>query len=515
MKKRMLACMMAVLLLISNSIFVYAKSDSNPPRKHISSSDLENIRQSWTLDITGDKKLKALVWDELTDDVSSYELGLAGIDAMGPAGYYGGLTSRAALNQNMCELTLDLSSLSSGTYKASVWQVRGTKMNCIGYYILRITDTDCYFDDTGYGEYEENILQDVLQTYSPEYYSGISLYDYRTIDNLDEIIAKTEEITSGCANDLEKVEAIHDWICRNITYDSNAYNQYNAGVVFLNKRAICQGFSNLFQVMANAANIPCATAYGYCSNAALSYIDEKTDVSTANHAWNLVYLDSKWHVVDTTFNNSDAYQFFGTDPYSFSLTRHTLSVQANPTFKLEFSKNPSKTKYKIGENFSFDGAVKCVNTDGSGSYTVKNNDNNLKIPEIDTSKEGKQTVKITYFSQTLEYEITISEQGDDLDGGQITGGDSNQNTGNGSNHNTESESSRNTDDDSSQTTENGSSDALTSIKQGTIFTMKNQQYKVTGVKKNALTVSLVKNQNKAAKTITVPATVTYSGKNSR
>ncbi len=100
-------------------------------------------------------------------------------------------------------------------------------------------------------------------------------------------------------SDYEKIQAIHDYICENVSYDYDLY--YNGGSpkysesgwlegVFFNKQAVCGAFADTFTSMCNIEGIICVTVKG----------SSKTDPS--GHAWNKVYLDGNWYVVDTTFD---------------------------------------------------------------------------------------------------------------------------------------------------------------------------------------------------------------------
>ena len=59
----------------------------------------------------------------------------------------------------------------------------------------------------------------------------------------DEIISLANEITRDCADDYEKLRAIHDWVCENIWYDMDSINldqtvPYASEEVLENKSAV-------------------------------------------------------------------------------------------------------------------------------------------------------------------------------------------------------------------------------------------------------------------------------------
>ena len=112
-----------------------------------------------------------------------------------------------------------------------------------------------------------------------------------------------KEIINDDMTDYEKVVAIHDWLVMNVVYDdallrlasSNSsnlkkYNGFYLEGVFLDNKAVCEGISKAFTVMCNIEGIPCVTVEGI----------QADNPNGVGHAWNKVYIDGKWYIVDTT-----------------------------------------------------------------------------------------------------------------------------------------------------------------------------------------------------------------------
>ncbi|MBE6131078.1 MAG: hypothetical protein E7183_05090 [Erysipelotrichaceae bacterium] len=129
------------------------------------------------------------------------------------------------------------------------------------------------------------------------------------------------DIIDDNMTDFEKVKAIHDYLILNVTYDNellnltyqnpsnvSKYNGFYLEGVFLDKRAVCEGISKAFSVLCNIEGIPCVQVIGYQTN----------NPNGLGHAWNKVYLDGNWYIVDATsdgiiVNNSFevlSYQYF-------------------------------------------------------------------------------------------------------------------------------------------------------------------------------------------------------------
>lgn len=106
-------------------------------------------------------------------------------------------------------------------------------------------------------------------------------------------------------SDYEKVCAIFDYICDNITYDythldDETYKlKYTAYAALINKTAVCGGYAQLFYRMAAQAGVN------------VRYCDGQT--SRGFHAWNLVILDGKAYYLDSTWDagrDHSAYRYF-------------------------------------------------------------------------------------------------------------------------------------------------------------------------------------------------------------
>lgn len=110
-------------------------------------------------------------------------------------------------------------------------------------------------------------------------------------------------IISENMNDVEKVIAIHDYLIMNVTYDEEVlqllytgntetfkYNSFYLEGVFLDKKAVCEGISKAFASLCNIEGIPCVLVEGY----------QKNNPNGVGHAWNKVYVNDDWYIVDVT-----------------------------------------------------------------------------------------------------------------------------------------------------------------------------------------------------------------------
>lgn len=121
-------------------------------------------------------------------------------------------------------------------------------------------------------------------------------YIYIIDDNQNEMVEKKiDSIISNIIKpemtELEKEKAVVDWICDNVEYDydENYYTEYDA---LFNGKTVCNGYSRLTSRMLDKAGIKNYIVVGKVNN------------SWKPHAWNLVQIDGKWYILDTTYIDS-------------------------------------------------------------------------------------------------------------------------------------------------------------------------------------------------------------------
>lgn len=140
-------------------------------------------------------------------------------------------------------------------------------------------------------------------------------------------------LNTHTSNDLEKVRAYYVWITHNINYDtkvffSNTPNPKTTAIDALKQRtAVCQGYSELFKELCGTSNIPCFLISGYSKGYGF---DPNKRLTNADHAWNVVFIEGKWQLIDATWGSGHVgydrkfkqkfdEEFFLADPQKFIL----------------------------------------------------------------------------------------------------------------------------------------------------------------------------------------------------
>jgi hypothetical protein len=104
-------------------------------------------------------------------------------------------------------------------------------------------------------------------------------------------------------NDWEKARVIFRWITDNIRYDDDAYNTEKYGSlepedILRARKGVCEHFCILFKAMAEAAGLKAEKISGYAKG--YSYVPGSRFKDT-DHAWNAVFIDGGWHLLDATW----------------------------------------------------------------------------------------------------------------------------------------------------------------------------------------------------------------------
>ncbi|KRD09941.1 transglutaminase [Flavobacterium sp. Root901] len=131
-----------------------------------------------------------------------------------------------------------------------------------------------------------------------------------------------ERINDDFKSDYDKARAIYSWIAFNIKYDYNAYlnpprtqgfsysteaekqrkikelNDRLFQKAFSSKKAVCEGFTTLYQHLAELSGLKSEIIRG---DSKISVRDIGRKNISSNHAWNIVLIERKWRLIDVTW----------------------------------------------------------------------------------------------------------------------------------------------------------------------------------------------------------------------
>lgn len=146
----------------------------------------------------------------------------------------------------------------------------------------------------------------LLANTNPDY-TAIDEHARNAPDDLASSLADlTAYLIKPAKNDFEKTRAIFTWLAANVRYDVKAVTSPSPKRYPLEerirrtlkyKKAVCQGYSETFRAMCQAAGLKAYFVTGWSKRD-----EQKSRVSREpDHAWNAIYLDDEWYVLDVTW----------------------------------------------------------------------------------------------------------------------------------------------------------------------------------------------------------------------
>ena len=147
---------------------------------------------------------------------------------------------------------------------------------------------------------------------------SLKAYNFAHIDSHAELAVRkswtmlktiTNFLIKPAKSDIEKARAIYTWIAQTIRYDvplflSGARPATQsvfklADRTFLNKKAVCDGYAQLFKAMCDIAGLESRYVLGWSKGAI--YVEGSPLTPEVDHAWNMIYLNNLWQPFDVTW----------------------------------------------------------------------------------------------------------------------------------------------------------------------------------------------------------------------
>ena len=156
-------------------------------------------------------------------------------------------------------------------------------------------------------------------TYTMSYYTT-----YAQEQAVDEAVAEIlQTLDLDGKSTYEKVAAIYEYICSNVTYDYDNLNdssyllKHTAYAAVINGTSVCQGYALLFYRLALEADIDARIIVGVT--------DEGED-----HGWNIVKIGSKYYYADATWDAvRTEYEYFLKGSTDFGTDHITGDISAD------------------------------------------------------------------------------------------------------------------------------------------------------------------------------------------
>lgn len=134
----------------------------------------------------------------------------------------------------------------------------------------------------------------------------------KSIKSVAEYIAQQE------SDPYLRIKALHDYVISRVTYDLNVLQTgvrpaQDAQTVFSTRKAVCEGYANLFMALGRAIGVDVVFIEGKVRRdlAPVGLIPTTIRLLSPNydwtlHAWNAVKVADNWQLVDTTWDDGDS-----------------------------------------------------------------------------------------------------------------------------------------------------------------------------------------------------------------
>jgi quercetin dioxygenase-like cupin family protein len=246
-------------------------------------------------------------------------------------------------------------------------------------------------------------------------------------------------LTGRAKTERQKARAIFRWITANIGYDVDVLSagaDQTPEAVLRRRTAVCQGYSDLFQALAQAAGLEAVTIVG----------DSKTNDyrgtfgTRRKHAWNAAKIDGDWQLIDCTWgsgaidsrgqfahNTQDHYfctapEVFAEDHLPSDSKWQLMSPPLTPEeYERRVCRRPAFFRYHLGD-LSDDSRILRPGTELTVSLTAPKDTYVLAIlfkgeQEVTgatlTQRQGDRYVIQAVFPQTDVYILRVFVRGED------------------------------------------------------------------------------------------------------
>lgn len=146
--------------------------------------------------------------------------------------------------------------------------------------------------------YLDTKMQYSIVTTTQRLKSATIFYKYNSSETermQNEIDAEVNNILSKVSSDMSQydiVKLFYDYLAENVVYDEDAPHHSDIYGVFVDKRAICGGYSKAFSYLCDQVGIETLTITG--------------DADGTPHMWNMIKLGGEWYHIDITYAVTDS-----------------------------------------------------------------------------------------------------------------------------------------------------------------------------------------------------------------
>lgn len=182
------------------------------------------------------------------------------------------------------------------------------------------------------------------------------------------IAAHARSLVEGAASDSARAARLYEWTARNLRYDARGYltgrvASMKPEAVWNSRAAVCEGFVQLYQRMAEEVGLRTEIVNGYAKG--FDYRPGQS-VGDPNHAWIAAEIDGRWRLLDPTwgaglvvngeFRPEFSWAYLFTAPEVLQLSHHPedrkWQLAERPLSRREFERMPAVPRLLVDAGFS-------------------------------------------------------------------------------------------------------------------------------------------------------------------
>ena len=202
------------------------------------------------------------------------------------------------------------------------WKVQVKGPSATYTYNIAAGDWETFPFSDGNGTYRVTLLENVERskyaqvqsvsvkvTLTDEFAPFLRPNQYVDYGDAEQTIKKAAQLSEGRTTELEKVQAIYEYVIHSLTYDSELAATVQSGylpdldAVLEAKKGICFDYASLMTGMLRSQSVPCKLVVGYAGEVYHAWIS----VYTEKDGWidGVIYFDgAAWKRMDPTFASS-------------------------------------------------------------------------------------------------------------------------------------------------------------------------------------------------------------------
>jgi hypothetical protein len=176
--------------------------------------------------------------------------------------------------------------------------------NLVSDVLAKYNDNVAETDSTLRSNTAKKEREKIPKTVKPDKFYELDQYARKTPKQFEkDVQTLAQYLLKPASTDIEKVRVLFTWVATHVRYDDAAFNSdnfpdYSAENVLKNKKAVCEGYSNILDALCKAAGFESEKITGYAKG--YSYkVGNK--FSESNHAWNAIKVDDTWRLFDATW----------------------------------------------------------------------------------------------------------------------------------------------------------------------------------------------------------------------